>query len=287
MLTVKSLCVDAQDTRLLDDINFSLGAGECLCIIGESGSGKTTLLKSLQGMMPMAEGSIHHGLCDDGAEHIYQPGQHYLGLPGVSWVMQNPIAALNPHQRVGDAILEGLYSARLSKSEQQARLRAALQEVELFEELITRKPPQLSLGQAQRVCIARALISRPKMIIFDEPLSALDAVVQKQIARVIDDIRKAHGLSYLFVTHDLGFARAYADQILLLRNGRMEACQRADDFFANPASAYGAELIDAAAILGALEQPTDQQEELAFLEANSYPKSAAIFRERAVMEACQ
>ncbi|MCT4657255.1 MAG: dipeptide/oligopeptide/nickel ABC transporter ATP-binding protein [Cohaesibacter sp.] len=255
MLTVNSLCVEAHNTLLLDHINFSLDTGECLCVIGESGSGKTTLLKSLQGIMPISGGSIRHGLTHDGAVHVYQTGHNYLGLPGVSWVMQNPIAALNPHQTVGDAILEGLYRAGFSKSERQARLLSSLEEVELPKELITRKPSQLSLGQAQRVCIARALISRPKMIIFDEPLSALDAVVQKQIARVIDDIRHAHGLSYLFVTHDLGFARAYADRILLLRNGKMEACQEVDDFFSNPASSYGAELIHAAAILGALEHP--------------------------------
>lgn len=258
MLTVRSLCVDTKNARLLDRISFQLASGECLCIIGESGSGKTTLLKGLQGMMPIADGSIHHGLTADGTAHVYRPGHTYRGLPGASWVMQNPVAALNPHQTIGNAILEGLYRAKVSKIEQQDRLQAALREVELPENLILRKPAQISLGQAQRVCIARALISRPKMIMFDEPLSALDAVVQKQIARVIDRIRRTHGPGYLFVTHDLGFARAYADKILLLRNGQMEACQSADDFFANPASAYGAELIEAATILGTLAPPAPQ-----------------------------
>lgn len=266
MLSAQSLCVDAGERRLLDDVSFSLDTGECLCIIGESGSGKTTLLKSLQGLMPFSQGSVRHTIAGSSVEHLYQPKQSYFGLPDVSWVMQNPAAALNPFQTVGKAILEGLYRSGLPQAEKQTRLIEVMGDVELSPELINRKPTQISLGQAQRVCIARALISCPQILIFDEPLSALDAVVQKQIARVIDDICQSQQLSTLFVTHDLGFARAYADKILLLRAGKVEAYQPVDAFFANPASAYGAELIEAATILGALEPAAPVEAERAALE---------------------
>lgn len=260
MLTVSSLSVDVTDLRLLDKVSFNLKLGESLCVVGESGAGKSTLLKAMLGIMPFSEGRIRFQ--SDDVDLDYKPGANYTGLPGVSWVMQNPLAALNPLQRVGDAVAESLYYQKLSQKEQAELVTSAFREVELSPELANRKPTELSLGQAQRVCIARALISRPKLIIFDEPLSALDAVVQKQVARVIDQIQARHQLSYLFVSHDLGFASAYADDILLLREGQVEAYQPADLFFTKPASEYGADLIEAAQILGTLETATIQQPQL-------------------------
>ncbi|OMH33567.1 ABC transporter ATP-binding protein [Motiliproteus sp. MSK22-1] len=253
MLAVNSLCVDVSSQRLLDDISFTLKPGECLCIVGESGSGKTTLLKTLLGLMPFSQGQISYQFAEEDCQ--LNPGHQYLGLPGVSWVMQNPLAALNPLQPVGRAVAESLYHKSLSKQKEAERVAAAFRKVELSPELARRLPSQLSIGQAQRVCIARALVCLPEVIIFDEPLSALDAVVQKQIAWVIDGIKTAHRLSYLFVTHDLGFADAYADKILLLRDGCVEAYQPVEEFFSAPTSDYGAELIEAARILGSLDAP--------------------------------
>lgn len=254
MLSVDQLTVTVGDVPLLAGVSFNLQQGKMLCIIGESGSGKTTLLKCLQGLMPLVSGTVH--FTPEGAADTtsIQPGDVFLGLPETSWVMQNPLAALNPHQRVGEAISEGLYTLRLPKAQVVQRVDAALEEVELSATLKDRYPHQLSIGQAQRVCLARALISRPKLILFDEPLSALDAVVQKQIGRTIETIRKTHGLTSIFVTHDLGFAEAYGDDILLLKQGCVEAYQPADAFFADPASDYGVELIEAARTLGALSQ---------------------------------
>lgn len=253
MLKVSSLGVSAGHAVLLTDVSFILQRGKRLCIVGESGSGKTTLLKALQGLMPFDRGSVEHRLAADDAGLVrLEPGPRRLGLPNTKWVMQNPLAALNPSQKVGEAILESLYLSELDGAARRAALAQALEEVELAPEMASRYPDQLSLGQAQRVCIARALIARPRLILFDEPLSALDAVVQKQIGRTMERIRTALGLSYIVVTHDLGFAQAYADDILLLRNGQVEAYQPADAFFRAPASAYGADLIEAAHILGGL-----------------------------------
>ena len=252
MLSVEGLSVELSGNTLLSRISFELKAGEMLCVVGESGSGKTTLLKALQGLLPISEGCFNHHFVNENKSRRYGPGDCFLGLPNVSWVMQNPLSALNPQQMIGEAIGEGLYHRSLGKAEQLNLIVQALREVELSEVLMDRYPQQISVGQAQRVCIARALVSRPELILFDEPLSALDAVVQKQIGRTIESLKSSYDFSSIFVTHDLGFARAYADHVLLLRNGKIEAYQNAEDFFVDPASTYGAELIEAAHILGAL-----------------------------------
>ncbi|MEH6446247.1 MAG: ATP-binding cassette domain-containing protein [Oceanospirillaceae bacterium] len=250
MLVVNSLSVDTQRRRLLDNVSFTLAKGESLCILGESGSGKTTLLKTLLGLMPISQGYID---LNSTAGHFQRVAkQSNIGLPGVSWVMQNPLAALNPLQPVGISVTEGLYKSKLSKVHQHSCLEQVFAQVQLPMSLSLRTPNQLSIGQAQRVCIARALISLPELIFFDESLSALDAVVQKQIGQMIDDVKRSKGLSYLFVTHDLGFTSAYADKILLLKAGKVEAYQSAGEFFNAPASHYAAALIEAATVLGVL-----------------------------------
>ena len=252
MLVVNSLTVETEQRCLLDNVSFHLAKGESLCIVGESGSGKTTLLKALLGLMPISQGYIDFNSL---AGHFQRTStQSTIGLPSVSWVMQNPLAALNPLQDVGVSITEGLYSTRLGKAQQQVRLEEAFSQVQLSMSLAQRTPTELSIGQAQRVCIARALISRPELIFFDESLSALDGVVQKQIGQVIDEIKHSQGLSYIFVTHDLGFAKAYADKILLLKAGKVAAYQSVDAFFNAPNSEYAQGLIDAAVMLGAIEQ---------------------------------
>lgn len=255
MLSAQALRVEVAGRRLLGNVSLTLAEGECLCVVGESGSGKTTLLKTLQGLMPFCSGEIVHALTQDGVDQHLVPGQSFLGLRDVCWVMQNPIAALNPHQRVGEAIAEGLYRAKFNAAETSKRINQVLLDVGLDGEMHRRRTRQLSLGQAQRVCIARALVANPRVIFFDEPLSALDAVVQKQVAKVIAHIQSRRRLSYLFVTHDLGFAHAYADNILLLRQGVVEAYQPVDEFFNFPSCAYAKELIDAAVVLGTLDLP--------------------------------
>ena len=252
MLTVESLTVSIAGQSLISDINFTLAQGETLCIIGESGAGKSTLIKALQGLMPLHVGKIMHRPAIDQATTCYQSGDPWFGLQGTQWVMQNPLAALNPRQQVGRAILESIYHAKLSDKQRQTLLFEVLDDVQLTVDIATRYPQQLSIGQAQRVCIARALISRPALILFDEPLSALDAIVQKQVAATMFDIKNQHQLSYIVVTHDLGYASAYADNVLLLRNGIVKAYQSAADFFTAPQSDYAAALINAATVLGAL-----------------------------------
>ncbi|WP_299371233.1 dipeptide/oligopeptide/nickel ABC transporter ATP-binding protein [uncultured Kiloniella sp.] len=247
MLEVNNLSVQMQNQCLLEDINFDLCRGETLCIIGESGSGKTTLLRSLLGLIPLSQGSVSLN------GHVYQsPESSQIGLPSTQMVMQDPIAALNPRKKVKISIAESLYRSSLKAAEIAHAIKQALNDVELPDGLENRYPSQISLGQAQRVCIARAIVAKPDILFFDEPLSALDAIIQKQIAQVLERIKKQNELSYIFITHDLGFARHYADKILLLNRGKVAEYQGVGLFFERPESAYGQELLEAAYILGSL-----------------------------------
>lgn len=254
MLSVDRLSITISKNTILEEVSFSIPEGATLCIAGESGSGKSSLLKALNGLIParFEKLSFHPRTCPA----ITHKGR-WQGPPGLQnsrWVMQDPIAALNPRLSLGASIGEGAYSKRLSGPEQDKAVAAALDDVELPHALATRRPTEVSLGQAQRACLARALVAQPDLIFFDEPLSALDAIVQKQIAATMKRIQARYGNTFVIVTHDLGFAAAFADQILVLRNGRMEACQPAKMFFERPASRYCRDLIEAARDLGSLPQ---------------------------------
>ncbi|MEC8196855.1 MAG: dipeptide/oligopeptide/nickel ABC transporter ATP-binding protein [Pseudomonadota bacterium] len=251
MLDVSNLSVSVAGKTLLRDVSFSVGAGEMLCIVGESGAGKSTLLKGLMGMMPCRFDSFQHW--PKGRSHR-QGDAAVQGLPACRWVMQDPLAALNPKRSLGQSICESLFEQHLPAADQRKAALAALEAVDLSADFYDRLPKEVSLGQAQRACLARALIAEPALIIFDEPLSALDALVQKKIALRMDQLRREKTITYIVVTHDLGFAAAYADHVLLLQNGRMNTLQRREDFFANPATPYANQLVNAAQTLGALDQ---------------------------------
>lgn len=255
MLSVKNLHLNLNSAIILEQVSFTLEKGETLCVIGESGSGKTSLLRALQGLLPARFDDLLFRA--DGADPIRHEGKWHgaAGLPHSRWVMQDPLAALTPRQPLGVSIAESLYRQKRTRRELDSAVADALQSVDLPRHFAARRPSEVSMGQAQRACLARALIARPSLIFFDEPLSALDTVVQKQVAVTMDRIQQQHVLSYVVVTHDLGYAAAYADQILVLRHGKVEACQRADAFFRAPGSAYCEALIDAAQVLGELAPP--------------------------------
>ncbi len=251
LISISNLQVSVRDKQLLSGVSFDLCDGEMLCIVGESGAGKSTLIKALQGMIPAR--------CD---RFTYAPSNIEacgamplaLGLDQARWVMQDPLAALNPRQPLGRSIAESLHKEKLSKNQLRNHVLSALDDVELTADIYDRLPSQVSLGQAQRACLARALIARPKLIFFDEPLSALDALVQKKIAHRMERLRQATNTTYIAVTHDLGFAAAYADKVLLLRDGAVSAYQSRAAFFANPQSDYAKDLVAAAQSLGSLAE---------------------------------
>lgn len=246
---LEGLTVRAGDKMLLQDVSFGIQKGGMLCVIGESGAGKSTLLKAVQGFLPA---TCRRLVFTPSGTDITGAVPTHPGLPQTRWVMQDPLAALNPRLTLGASIQESLYRQNLTAQERRSAVFEVLDAVELGAEFFDRLPGQVSLGQAQRACLARALIARPKLIFFDEPLSALDALVQKKIARQMDVLRRKTQTAFVVVTHDLGFAAAYADKILVLRKGRVEAYQTCTELFTAPASPYAEDLIEAARSLGTL-----------------------------------
>lgn len=239
MLSVDAICVKRDQALVLDDVSLNLAAGASLAVVGESGAGKSTLIAAILGLVKLAAGSVS-----------WQGAAVKNCRPAL--VMQEPRAAFNPALRLRRSVLEP-FIATGSKPEP-GKLESLCDRLDLSSELLERRPAEISIGQAQRVGILRAIIAAPALILFDEPLSALDAVNQKLTARLITELQQEHGFAALIVTHDLGFAAAFADEIAVLRAGRLLEQSVAADFIAAPGSDYGRKLRDAAVALGALDQ---------------------------------
>ncbi|MEM9048490.1 MAG: ATP-binding cassette domain-containing protein [Pseudomonadota bacterium] len=221
---------------VLEDVSMALAPGKTLAVVGESGAGKSSLIATILGLLSPWRGAVS-----------------WAGAPvracRPSLVMQEPRAAFNPALSLRRSVLEPLRAQKMQPAD--ARLERLCAGLELPPDLLDRRPGAVSIGQAQRVGILRALIAAPPLVLFDEPLSALDAVTQKHTARLIADLQAEEAFSALIVTHDLGYACAYADEIVVLRSGRIEETGPAGAFAAAPATAYGRRLRDAALALGA------------------------------------
>lgn len=239
MLSVDNISVRREKWLCLEGVSFTLKRGETLAVVGESGAGKSTLISAILGLVPCATGRVTW----DAA-----PVRHCR--PAL--VMQEPRSAFNPRMSLRRSVMEPVVAQKTSLD--QGRLDYLCDGLEIPADLLDRRPPEVSIGQAQRVGILRALIAAPPLVLFDEPLSALDAVTQKHTARLIANMQHAQGFAALIVTHDLGYAAAHADQIAVLRAGRIEELSTAQAFVDAPASCYGRTLRDAAFALGALEQ---------------------------------
>lgn len=238
MLSVNNLVVTRGKHITLYDISLSLRAGQTLAVVGESGAGKSTLIAAILGLLQPSQGQITW----NGAS---------TSDVRMSLVMQEPRTAFNPVLTLRRSIMEPVVAQRKALAD--GRLERLCAGLELPMDLLDRRPDQVSIGQAQRAGILRALIATPPLILFDEPLSALDAVTQKHTARLISDLQSEEGFAALIVTHDLGYAVAHADQIAVLRAGQIEEVADAKTFALNPQTVYCRSLRDAAISLGALE----------------------------------
>ncbi len=237
MLKVDSVSVARNRTPVLHNISLTLAEGESLAVVGESGAGKSTLIAAVLGLLKLATGRISWcdvAVCD------CRP----------ALVMQEPRAAFNPVLRLRRSLLEPVIAR--GKGKQPDQLYELCDRLELATELLERRPYEISIGQAQRFGIVRAILCEAPLILFDEPLSALDAVNQKLTAQLLAQLQAEHGFAALIVTHDLGFAAAFADDIAVMRAGCVVEQSNAADFIAAPASDYGRKLRDAAIALGAL-----------------------------------
>lgn len=238
MLSVNRISVRRAQEMTLQDISLTLAPCNTLAVVGESGAGKSTLISTILGLIPCASGQV-----------TWQDAPVRQCRPAL--VMQEPRSAFNPRLSLYLSVSEPLNA--VGKEMDQHRLDRLCKRLEIPRDLLWRRPTEVSIGQAQRVGILRALIGEPPLVLFDEPLSALDAVTQKHTARLIADLQSSEGFAALIVTHDLGYAAAFADDIAVLRAGRIEEVTPAQNFVERPQSDYGHQLREAAFTLGALE----------------------------------
>jgi len=235
--------------RAVDGVSLSLHAGQTIGIVGESGSGKSTLGRALLRLLP-SEGAIRFEGRDLKALDLKK--EHWLRRE-LQIVFQDPYGSLSPRLTVGQIVTEGLlvHEPSLSRAERDRRAIQALEEVQLDPAMRNRYPHEFSGGQRQRIAIARTMILKPKVVVLDEPTSALDRSVQKEIVELLRRLQEAHGLSYLFISHDLAIVRAMADEVIVMKDGKVVERGMTEDVFADPKHPYTQALM-AAAFAGSL-----------------------------------
>jgi peptide/nickel transport system ATP-binding protein len=226
-----------------DDVSFSIPRGTTFSIVGESGSGKTTTARMAARIIDTDAGSIRF----DGDDVTRLSGETLRQLRRrIQVVYQNPFGSLDPRMSIERIITEPLRAFRVgSRAQQSATAAALLDAVRLAPELARRRPVQLSGGQRQRVAIARALALGPELLVLDEPVSALDVSVQEQILQLLVDLQVEFGLSYLFISHDLGVIRQVSDHIAVMQSGRVVEQGPAEALLAAPKDQYTRELLEA------------------------------------------
>ncbi|MBJ6132573.1 ABC transporter ATP-binding protein [Ochrobactrum sp. Q0168] len=237
--------------KAVDGIDVNLRAGQTLGVVGESGSGKTTLGLALSRMIS-SKGDIRFEGRDIAKFSFkdMRPLRREMQI-----VFQDPFGSLSPRMTIADIIAEGLlvHEPKLSADDRDARVVAALQEVNLDPETRFRYPHEFSGGQRQRIAIARAMVLNPRFVMLDEPTSALDMSVQAQVVDLLRGLQKKHDLAYLFISHDLKVVRALANDVLVMRNGKAVEYGPAKDVFANPKTDYTKALMAAAFHMEATE----------------------------------
>lgn len=269
-----------QQLKAVDGVSFSLAQNKTLGIVGESGCGKSTLARAIVGLVTATAGAV------------YWNGEDLLQLTARQWlsrrreiqmVFQDPLASLDPRMTAGDIIaepLQSLYSA-MSKADRQAQVRAIMDRVGLLPNLINRYPHEFSGGQCQRIGIARALISQPKLLICDESVSALDVSIQSQVINLLKELQRERGLTMLFIAHDLAVVKHISDQVLVMYLGHPVEYGSYEQIYHNPLHPY------TKALMAAVPIPDPRKERnkiVQLLEGDLpspiHPPSGCVFRTR-------
>jgi dipeptide transport system ATP-binding protein len=222
--------------KALDGVSFRLDAGKTLAIVGESGCGKSTLARSVTMIEPPTSGTLLY----DGRDAMGRSHAELKELRRtVQMVFQNPYGSLNPRKTVGSILTEPLIiNTKLSKGERRDRALAMMDKVGLRRDQIDRYPHMFSGGQRQRIAIARALMLNPRVVVADEPVSALDVSIQAQVLNLMMDLQEELSLAYLFISHDLGVVRHIADEVMVMYLGRPVEHGPKDVVFDTPLHPY-------------------------------------------------
>lgn len=235
---------DAQVVKAVNNVSFAVFEGETLGLVGESGCGKSTLGKTILQLEKATAGSIKYR----GTELTKLSKTAIRDLrKEIQIIFQDPYSSLNPRLMIGQALMEPMEVHKLGKSnkDRKQRVLALLDRVGLDPSYFYRYPHELSGGQRQRVGIARTIVIEPKLVICDESVSALDISVQAQVLNLLNELKRDFGFTYIFISHDLAVVKYMADQLLVMKAGKIEELGDADEIYENPQTEYAKQLIDA------------------------------------------
>ena len=254
LLEIKNLAIEFHDTvpptKTVEDISFSMMEGEILGIVGESGSGKTQTALSVMGLLGEHARMPRGEILFQGRDILKMPKEELWSIRGkeIGIVFQEPMTSLNPVMTIGEQVEEsmGIHSS-YSAQERKAKALAMMKNVELPnpELLYGKYPHQLSGGMRQRVMIAAALVMEPKLLIADEPTTALDVTIQAQILKLLQRINKEQGTAILFISHDLGVIRHLCSRVIVMNRGEAVEQGNVQDIFEHPSMEYTKKLLAA------------------------------------------
>jgi len=249
LLTIDDLVVEypgkgfrAKPFQALKGVSIDIKPGETVGLVGESGSGKTTLGRAVLGLAPVTGGKITYDAQD--ISHLRRSERRALSSE-IQVVFQDPYSSLNPSLTIEQILTEPLQARGVAASTAKARVRDLLDHVGLPSGARSRLPREFSGGQRQRIAIARALALEPKLIVCDEPVSALDLSTQARVLDLFIEIQERTGVAYLFITHDLAVVRMIGDHVSVMQRGKIVEQSTVDEVFDNPREQYTRDLLDA------------------------------------------
>ena len=232
------------DVKAVDDVSFTVEAGTTVGLVGESGSGKTTVGRTILKLTPATSGRIFF----DEKEILSMSEDRFRPLRReVQMIFQDPFGSLNPRMTIFNIVGEALeiHFRKMTRNDRRDRVAGLLKQVGLEAEMMQRYPHEFSGGQRQRIGIARALAVKPRFIVCDEPVSALDVSVQAQIVNLLQDLQEELGLTYLFIAHDLAVVEHISDHVLVMYRGKIVESASAEAIYENPQHDYTKKLLAA------------------------------------------
>jgi peptide/nickel transport system ATP-binding protein/oligopeptide transport system ATP-binding protein len=276
LLDVRDLCLSfrEQEHLAVDQVSFKVRRGSTLGLVGASGAGKSSIARAIMRLLEPDSGEIlfnGEDICKMDSKKLLATRQR------IQLVFQNPFASLSPRRRIEQILLEPMKHFAIGDSQSRhARIRQTLGTVGLDADVLQRFPHQFSGGQQQRIAIARALVTKPDLLIADEAVSSLDVSIQAQILQLIQTLQKEHGIAFLFISHDLAVIRQIADEVAVMFKGQMLERSPADVFFSSPAHPYSKTLLSFATGDPKL-QPTGHKLQIGHGSALAINKSQCIF----------